>query len=90
MICNLMQKMRKVLSTNFSQNLKKDLNEILFALSNKKTKRNELLIKYMKNLKLFVIKSHHVVYTKFEISDLYYRINSQKTINNILKAIQCL
>ena len=87
MICNLMQKMRKVLSTDFSQNLKKDLNEILFALSNK---RNELLIKYMKNLKLFVIKSHHVVYTKFEISDLYYRVNRQKTINNILKAIQCL
>lgn len=43
------------------------------AISNKKT-TNELLIKYVKNTKLFLIESHQV-YTEFKVAILNYSEN---------------
>lgn len=48
-------------------------NKNVVAISNKKT-TNELLIKYVKNTKLFLIGSHQV-YTEFKVAILNYSEN---------------
>ena len=51
-----------------------NINKVVFAISNRKTKTSELLlIKYLKTAKLFVTKSHHQVCTNYKI--LYYSAN---------------
>ena len=59
------------------QRRKSKLNKIVFVISNKKTKTNELLlIKYIKNAKLTMIDSHHhQLDAKFKISILNYSAN---------------
>ena len=39
-----------------------------------------LLIKYIKNIKLFMVESHHQVYRKFKILILYYTTNRLKQL----------
>ena len=48
----------------------------------------ELLIKQMKNWKFLVIESNHHVYTKFNISILYYSANGSKQLTIYYKTIK--
>ena len=49
-------------------------NKNVVAISNKKTTNELLLIKYVKNTKLFLIESHEV-YTEFKVAVLNYSEN---------------